>query len=168
MVQPIEDYTSSVPAALRLGRLLRRPARHARARPLARCARRSAGGRGHLGGALTSAARPKTSFATKVPGNTLDIAERRAHLQWLFELFPILESRQAQVARTLSGAEQQMLALARALMMKPRCGLLWNDPGWKEYRSCFVDIPKLGIEMKTGTRRWLFSFPSLAEWTGLE
>ena len=37
-----------------------------------------------------------------------------------FELFPRLKEREAQKAGTLSGGEQQMLAMARALMSKPR------------------------------------------------
>jgi branched-chain amino acid transport system ATP-binding protein len=45
-----------------------------------------------------------------------DKTERR---EWLFDLFPVLRSRQTQVVRTLSGGEQQMLTIARALMMKP-------------------------------------------------
>ncbi|MCE5252627.1 MAG: ABC transporter ATP-binding protein [Actinomycetia bacterium] len=46
--------------------------------------------------------------------------ERRETMKWVFSLFPRLEERAGQLARTLSGGEQQMLAMGRGLMSKPR------------------------------------------------
>ena len=60
-------------------------------------------------------------------GAHLKKAERGSQLAWLLDLFPILRSRAGQAAGTLSGGEQQMLAIARALMMKPRL-LVLDEP----------------------------------------
>ena len=46
--------------------------------------------------------------------------ERRETMKWVFGLFPRLEERAGQLARTLSGGEQQMLAMGRGLMSKPK------------------------------------------------
>ncbi len=51
----------------------------------------------------------------------------RKNLDWVFELFPRLKERMHQTAGTLSGGEQQMLAIARGLMGKPHI-LMFDEP----------------------------------------
>ena len=53
-----------------------------------------------------------------------DKAEIEKDLKWVFELFPRLEERSWQSAGTLSGGEQQMLAVGRALMSRPKLMML--------------------------------------------
>ena len=58
-----------------------------------------------------------------------DTTEIEHRLDHVFGIFPILKERAAQKASTLSGGEQQMLAIGRGLMSKPKL-LLLDEPSW--------------------------------------
>ena len=63
-----------------------------------------------------------------------------ADLDRVFGLFPRLKERETQMAGTMSGGEQQMLAIGRALMARPTV-LLLDEPSWGWRRSWSTDLP---------------------------
>lgn len=84
-------------------------------------------------------------------GYTRPAGELAASLDQVFEQFPRLKERQRQIAGTLSGGEQQMLAVGRALMGKPKM-ILMDEPSMglspllvKEIFAIIREVNKQGI-----------------------
>src|SRR5690554_3029131 len=71
-----------------------------------------------------------------------DKAELKTDLDYVFELFPRLAERLSQMGGTMSGGEQQMLAMGRALMSRPKL-ILMDEPSMglsPRYVSMIFDI----------------------------
>jgi branched-chain amino acid transport system ATP-binding protein len=81
-----------------------------------------------------------------------DTSEVQKDLEYVYELFPILADRRHQTGGTLSGGEQQMLAVGRALMARPRL-LLLDEPSLGLapliVKQIFEIIRKVNDENKT-------------------
>jgi branched-chain amino acid transport system ATP-binding protein len=78
-----------------------------------------------------------------------DKKELERVLEEVFHHFPILKERQSQIAKTLSGGEQQMLAMGRALMAKPKV-ILMDEPSLGLAPLMVVEITRIIDDIKNG------------------
>lgn len=90
---------------------------------------------------------PELTVSENIEMGLLARGEGADTRDWVLELFPRLKERLSQVAGTLSGGEQQMLATARALCLRPKV-LLLDEPTEGLQPSMIEQIRQVVVKMK--------------------